>query len=644
MKKQAAFGSWPSEITTALMTGGAIGLSEVRLYDGEVYWLESRPQEQGRTTIVSLDEQGRKKELIPPDYSCRTSVHEYGGACYLPTSAGLFFVNQKDQQIYKREAVDELTKLTDLPSYRFADFVFNKSAGVLVAVAEEHNSDFSEPRNCLVSVDIASGAVATLHEGQDFYASPCLSNDDKQLAWLSWMHPNMPWDGTYLWQATFEGQGIAMVENVAGNDAESVFQPQWSPTGELYYVSDKTNWWNLYRVANNQMSNSATGACAEPICEMKAEFGMPLWQFGMTRYGFINENLILTSYSQSGMEKLAVLDVKSGKLNNVDRPHGGYASLRTDNGEYCYIAQSSTEFPAVYRGNLDREQLICSSSSVEIDKDHYSIAEAVTYPTGGNAEAHGFFYKPVHADCQGLEGELPPLIVMIHGGPTSATTDSLSFKIQYWTNRGFAVLDVNYRGSTGFGRNYRDALKTQWGVADVEDCDYGVRYLIENGLVDRNRVAIRGGSAGGFTVLAALALTDTFKAGTSLYGVTDLTALAADTHKFEARYLDSLIGPYPQDKVLYEQRSPSNHAGSITVPVLFLQGTEDKVVPPSQPELMIEKLKSNEVPTAYLLFEGEGHGFRKSETIKKSLAVELGFYGSVFGFEPVGEVEVPVFL
>ena len=635
MINNAPYGSWPSDITTSLMTSGAIGLSETRLFEGTVYWLESRPQEQGRTVIVRQNLQNGVEELIPAEYSSRTRVHEYGGACYLPTSVGLFFVNQEDQQIYKVDASLAITRLTNAPDVRFADLVFNKTASSLVAVAEEHSEKYSEPRNSLVSVDLLSGEIQVLHEGQHFYASPCISDDDTQLAWLSWMHPNMPWDGTLLWRAKISDDGITEAVSVVGGDAESVFQPQWSPSGVLYYVSDKTNWWNIYRLNNNG---------SEAVYPMQAEFGLPLWQFGMTRYGFLDSHTILTSYSSSGIEKLAVINTLTGELTDIKRPHSGFSSLRTESGRYCYIAQSTVEFPAVFTGDLDTETLVCSSSSVEINQANYSIAEPVTFSTAGNTQAHGFFYRPLHAEYRGSDDELPPLLVMIHGGPTSATSDSLSFKIQFWTNRGFAVLDVNYRGSTGFGRQYRDALKTQWGIADVEDCDYGVRHLIEKGLVDKNRVAIRGGSAGGFTVLAALAATETFKAGTSLYGVTDLTALATDTHKFESRYLDSLIGPYPEEKALYESRSPSNHADSITAPVLFLQGEEDKVVPPSQAELMIDKLKINNTPVAYLLFEGEAHGFRKSETIKQALAAELGFYGSVFGFEPAGESEVPDFL
>ena len=398
----------------------------------------------------------------------------------------------------------------------------------------------------------------------------------------------------------------------------------------LYFVSDKSNWWNIYRLIDG---------IAEPLCPMDAEFGLPLWQFGMTRYGFIDAKTLLAVYSQSGIEKLATINLASGKLTNHESRASTFSSLRTEGSKVCYIAQSPVEFPAVFAGDIGDEKLVCKSSTSIIEQSNYSVAGPVTFPTGDNQQAHGFFYSPTHADYQGPENELPPLLVMIHGGPTSATSDSLSFKIQYWTNRGFAVLDVNYRGSVGFGRKYRDALKTRWGIADVEDCDFGVRYLIERGLVDKNRVAIRGGSAGGFTVLAGLAHTDTFKAGTSLYGVSDLTALATDTHKFESRYLDSLIGPYPEANALYEERSPANHAGSITAPVLFLQGLDDKVVPPSQPELMIDKLKSNDVPVAYIAFEGEAHGFRKSETIIRAFEAELSFYGSVFGFDPAEELQ-----
>ncbi len=640
MKKTAPYGSWPSEITTDLMTAGTIGLSEARLFQNEIYWLESRPQEQGRSVIVKMTKTGDKQELFSQDYSCRSRVHEYGGASYLPTQAGVFFVSHSDQQIYCVNPALKVSKLTDSPSVRFADLHYNSKNSTLIAIAEEHNDTFAEPANSLVAIDTGNGEITHLHEGQDFYASASFSPDGTKLCWLSWMHPNMPWDETTLWQAEFTNvKTLTDIRVVAGGSAESIFQPEWSPSGELYFVSDKTNWWNICRLNSNAI---------EPVCAMQAEFGLPLWQFGMTRYAFIDKNTIITSYSQSGVENLATIDLLSGLLKDIEREHTQYSSIRADATQgldkFCFIAQSSVDFPAVYVSDLASELMVVASAKTNVEKAQFSIAEPISYKTENNQLAHGFYYPPTHAEYQGHRNELPPLLVMIHGGPTSASSDSLSLKIQYWTNRGFAVFDVNHRGSTGFGRQYRDALKLQWGVVDVQDCDYGVKYLIERGLVDKERIAIRGGSAGGFTVLAALALTDSFKAGTSLYGVTDLTALATDTHKFESRYLDSLIGPYPQEKERYTQRSPLSHAQSIEAPVLFLQGLDDKVVPPSQANAMIEKLLANSVRVAYLPFEGEAHGFRKSDTITRAFEAELWFYGKVFTFMPSDTIEALEFL
>ena len=631
MKKSAAYGSWPSDISASLMVSAQIGLSETRLFQGEIYWLESRPQEQGRTAIVKLCKSDERHELLPLKYSCRSRVHEYGGASYVPTSEGVFFVNESDQQIVKINLAQEATSLTDAEDYRFVDLSFNEKNSTLLAIAERHSASGGEPENSLVSIDINDGSIVTLHSGQDFYASASLSPDGSKICFLSWMHPNMPWDGTMLWQGDFDVDNLTIDANVvAGGSEESIVQPEWSPAGELYFVSDRSDWWNLYCLSDQRVS---------ALCPMEAEFGSPQWQFGATRYGFLDDTTILCTYSQSGLEYLAELDVQSGQLTALQRSHSNYHSLRTEAGKYCFVAQSMVKFPSVYVGDSDNEIEMCASSEITLDANHVSKAQSVTFPSGDGELAHGFYYPPTHAEYQGMKDELPPLLIMIHGGPTSATSAGLSLKIQYWTNKGFAVLDVNYRGSTGFGRPYRDALKLNWGVCDVQDCDFGVRYLIEKGLADKNRVAIRGGSAGGFTTLAALALTDTFKAGTSLYGVSDLTALASDTHKFESRYLDSLIGAYPQEKEIYLQRSPVTHASSITSPVLFLQGKDDKVVPPSQAEMMIESLTSNGVPVAYLSFAGEAHGFRKSENIIKAFEAELWFYGSVFGFTPDDDLE-----
>lgn len=630
-KTAAAYGSWPSPITTELMVSSSIGLTEARLFDSELYWLESRPQEQGRLVLVKLTEDG-VQDLLPPPYNCRTTVHEYGGCCYLPTAEGVFFVDFGDQQIWRIADDGNIARVTNQSGYRFADLAYCARNRRLIAVAEEHNKSLSEPRNSLVLVDTSSGAVTELHGGEDFYASASFSPDGSQLCWLTWNHPDMPWDSTRLWLANVDKQGALVdAKVIAGGDNESLFQPEWSPSGVLYYVSDKTNWWNLYQWHDDN---------GKPVCAMDAEFGKPQWQFGMTSYGFIDADTIVCAYSQSGSDQLALLDVNTGALSHIERLHSSYGSLRAEDGKLCYVAQSPTEFPALFLCDIKGdtadafdEQLIRSASTNALDKQHYATGESICFPTAGGVQAYGFFYAPQHAEYQGLDDELPPLVVMIHGGPTSSTRNDLALKIQFWTNRGFAVLDVNYRGSTGFGRTYRDALKGQWGVADVEDCEHGVRYLIEQGKVDADRVAIRGGSAGGFTTLAALALTETFKAGASLYGVSDLAALATDTHKFESRYLDSLIGPWPEDKALYASRSPINHADSITCPVIFLQGLEDKVVPPSQAEAMIEALTRNGIKTSYIAFEGEAHGFRRSDNIKKAFDCELEFYAEIFGFE-----------
>lgn len=638
MKKVAPYGTWQSPVTTQLMVTSNIGISEARLFDDAVYWLELRPQERGRNVIMRQAD--TREALIPEEYNCRTQVHEYGGASYLPTEVGVFFVNQADQQVYCADQ-GGVWQVTHAEGTRFADFAWCRQRQILLAIAEHHDAQLSEPSNSLVAIDIGNGAVVQLHEGEDFYASPSISPDGEQLCWLCWSHPNMPWDGTSLWVAPLHGnleQGASLgaAQVVAGGDSESIFQPEWSPRSQLFFVSDKTNWWNLYRLG---------AGAIEPVCPMEAEFGRPQWQFGMTRYGFLDAQRIVTSVSRDGREQLSVLDVDNGALSPLARTHSSYDSLRTNGGKICYTAQSPVDFPALYVCGHDGgdEQLIVRSSTVTVDPASYSRGQPVTFPTGGSATAHGFFYPPASAEFDGPDGQLPPLLVMTHGGPTAATHDDLSLKVQFWTSRGFAVFDVNYRGSTGFGRAYRDALKGQWGVADVEDCDYGVRYLVERGLVDAERVAIRGGSAGGFTTLAALAFTDTFKAGASLYGVSDLTALATDTHKFESRYLDSLIGPWPQQKQLYESRSPINHAENIRSPVIFLQGLEDKIVPPNQAEMMVDALRRNGVVVAYIPFEGEQHGFRQSQTIERAFGAELYFYGEIFGFVPADEIEPVAF-
>jgi dipeptidyl aminopeptidase/acylaminoacyl peptidase len=473
-----------------------------------------------------------------------------------------------------------------------------------------------------------------LVSGNDFYASPRLSPDGRQLVWLSWNHPNMPWDGTELWLATLDAGGrITDSRRVAGGKDVSIFQPRWSPEGKLHFVSDKSGWWNLYRWVEDR---------SEPAAPMDAEFGLPQWVFGMSTYAFASEERIVCTYADRGIWHLAWLDLDSGRLREIGTGFTEVYQVQAGAGRVVFIGSSPSETASIVELDLPtgRMNVLRRSSGMAVEPDYLSEAQALEFPTA-EGTSHAFFYRPRNRDLAGPVDERPPLLVMSHGGPTGATGNGLSMGIQYWTSRGIAVLDVNYRGSTGYGRNYRQKLAGQWGVADVDDCIAGARYLAQKGLVDGKRLAIRGGSAGGYTTLCALTFHDAFAAGASRYGIGDLEALTRDTHKFESRYLDSLIGPYPECRDLYRKRSPIHWVDRLSCPVIFFQGLEDKVVPPSQAEAMVGALRRKGIPVAYQAFEGEQHGFRRAENVKRALEAELFFYAQVFGFE-LAEVIVPV--
>jgi dipeptidyl aminopeptidase/acylaminoacyl peptidase len=471
-------------------------------------------------------------------------------------------------------------------------------------------------------------ASQVLVTGHDFYAAPRLSPDGTRLAWLTWNHPNMPWDGTELWVAEIGPDGaVARAELVAGGEHESVFQPAWSPAGVLHFVSDRTGWWNLYRWADGDVVS---------LAHMAAEFGKPQWLFNMATYGFADANRIICMYSQAGADQLASIDLPGGALTPIALPYTSFDQVRAGQGFAAVIAGGPTECGTMLRINLatGKPEVLRRSVEERTDRGLLSVAQPVQFPTEGGLTAHGYFYPPANEAFTGPAGERPPLIVLSHGGPTGAAHAVLQPGIQYWTSRGFAVLDVNYGGSTGYGRAYRERLKGNWGIVDVADCAAGARYLAEQGLVDGQRMAIKGGSAGGYTTLAALAFTDVFRAGVSYYGVSDLAALAAETHKFESRYLDGLVGPYPAAAERYRSRSPIHHTDKLSCPVLFLQGLDDKVVPPNQAELMVSALEQKGIPVAYIAFEGEGHGFRTAANQQRALEAELAFYARIFGFEP----------
>ena len=496
----------------------------------------------------------------------------------------------------------------------------------LICVCEDH-SGTGEATNAIVAVDLDTGDETLLVGGEDFYAAPRLSPDGTTLAWLAWNHPNMPWDGCTLSIAPLGGDGLpGAAHRVAGGPAEAVFQPQWSPAGQLHFVSDRTGWWNLYRWHDGK---------AEALAPMEAEFGAPQWVFGLSTYGFASEGRIICTYNRRGTWQLAAIDTASGTLSPIDTPFTSISGLRVTPARVVFTAGSPSRGSAIVSLDLASGAIdtLRRASDLEIDPGYVSAPETIEFSTDSGLTAFGFFYPPVNDDFAAPAGELPPLLVMSHGGPTSATSATLSPRVQYWTSRGIAVLDVNYGGSTGYGRPYRERLNGAWGIVDAADCANGARHLVDAGRVDGSRLCITGGSAGGYTTLCALAFGDTFKAGASHYGVGDLEALARDTHKFESRYLDGLIGPYPERRDLYVERSPIHHLDGFDCPVVFFQGLEDEVVPPNQAEAMVAALRAKGVPVAYVTFAGEQHGFRQAENIKRALDGELTFYSRIFGFD-----------
>ena len=630
----AAYGSWKSPITADIVAAGEVGLEQVKLDDGDIYWIERRSQEGGRKVIVCRSPDGRVTDMTPPvGFNARTRVHEYGGGDYSVSDGTIVFSNFADQRLYVQQPGSEPKTLTPAADMRYADAVIDRRRNLFFCVREDHTGH-GEAINTLVSIDLqVENAGRILVSGNDFYSSPRLSPDGARLAWLIWNHPNMPWDGTELWVGKLTGNGsIVEAVRVAGGVNESIFQPEWSPDGTLYFGSDRSGWWNIYRWRDEKV---------EPLCPMDAEFGQPQWVFSSALYGFASARRIVCSYTKNGRDYLATLDTLTRVLDDIELPFTAISQVHATDDRVVFIGASSTEPTSIVSLNLATRELevLRRSRETVVDAGYLTNPRAIEFPTEGGLTAHGHFYPPRNRDYTAPANEKPPLVVMSHGGPTSSSSASLKYSIQYWTSRGIAVLDVNYGGSSGYGREYRERLKGQWGIVDVDDCVNGARYLVERGFVDGNRLAIRGGSAGGYTTLCALTFRDTFKAGASHYGISDLEALAKDTHKFESRYLDTLIGPYPERRDLYVERSPIHFTDRLSCPMILFQGLEDKVVPPNQAEKMVEAMRAKKLPVAYLTFEGEQHGFRKAENIKRVLEAELYFYSKVFGFKLADSVE-----
>jgi len=630
----APYGSWESPINTEMVTAEAVRLSSIMLDGEDVYWLEMRPQEGGRFTVVRFSPDGQTTDVTPTAFNARTRVHEYGGGSYTVAGGIVYFSNWDDQRLYRQELGGEPRAITPEAKLRYADGTIDELRGRMLCICEDHSRPGKEAANSLVAVDLEGKRPhQVLAAGNDFYASPRLSPDGSRLAWLTWNHPNMPWDGTELWLGSLADDGsLLSSRRVAGGESESIFQPEWSPDGTLYFASDRTGWWNLCRWSDGRV---------EPLCAMEAEFGLPQWVFGMSTYAFVSDSSIICAYAKKGNWHLAKLDTVTGYLVAIDTPYTTITQIRADPNRALFLGGSPTEAMGVVELELatGEHQVLRRPSQVDIDPAYISLPEPIEFPTEKGLTAHAFFYAPRNLDSVGPEHERPPLLVISHGGPTGATDNTFDLGYQYWTSRGFAVLDVNYGGSTGYGRAYRQRLNGQWGIVDVDDCVNAARYLVERGDVDDQRLIIRGGSAGGYTTLCALTFRDLFAAGASYYGVSDLEALTRETHKFESRYLDRLVGPYPACRKRYMDRSPIHFTDRLSCPVIFFQGLEDQVVPPSQAEKMVEALRTKGVAVAYVPFEGEQHGFRRAENLKRALEAELFFYSQIFSFEladPVG--------
>lgn len=633
----APYGSWKSPITAESLTGAVVSIKEPGC-DGEtIYWLEGRPTEKGRTTLIRL-QGGEQTELTPNPFDVRSRVHEYGGGAWTAANGIVLVSNGSDNRIYRiRETGPE--PITAEGPWRFADLLIDVHHNRIIAVREDHAMEGVEPINTLVQLDLDGpneDGGQVIISGTDFVASPALSPDGSQLSWLQWNHPNMPWDGCELWYSDIQTDGkLRNIHRVTGGKDESIFRPRWNNTGLPVFASDRTGWWQLYADRGE--------AGILPIMEpTEAEFAEPQWVFGMSTWDFTATGQVVAAWNHDGSWKLGRLDVAMEPIHEFDLPFTDISNVQMQQAtnKVLFLGSSPTDLGGLVLLDImtGEWEYLRKASTQDIDPAYISVPESISWQSEGGATAYGFYYPPTNPDFIAPEKDLPPLIVESHGGPTSQSSSALSLKRQFWTSRGFAILDVNYGGSTGYGREYRNRLQGNWGIVDVDDCVTGAEQLADAGKVDPARLAIRGGSAGGFTTLAALTSAQVFAVGVSYYGIGDLEALATDTHKFESRYLDGLVGPYPAAKDVYLERSPIHHIDRLDSSMLLLQGTEDKVVPPNQATMMAEAVSQKGLPVAHIEYEGEGHGFRQAENVQHATLAELAFFGRVFRFAPADRV------
>ncbi len=629
------YGSWPSPIRIDDIVGAVVRLSDPWIDGDDVYWIEGRPAEGGRSVLVRRSGDGYTADRTPPPFDVRSRVHEYGGGAYTVAGGTAVFSNVLDGRLYRLDPGDDAPQpITPDGPYRYADLRFDAPRRRFLAIREDHSGE-GHPVAAIVDVPLdGDRRPRVLYNGPDFLAAPRPSPDGLRMAWLEWDHPDMPWDATRLRVAAFGKDGsLGPGDLAAGGHDESIAQPEWAPDGTLHFVSDRTGWWNLYRLAE--------GPQLQLLARLEAEFADPAWVFDRSSYGFLPNGSIAAVGRARGRDRLFHIDPDS-LVGEVESPFTDIGTIRVGGAGVVANVGTPTEPPTIV--SLDPATLAASgvlrhSTASSIDRRYISVPETITFPTAGGRVAHALFYRPVNPDAIAPDGELPPLVVRSHGGPTSNAINALELGFQYLTTRGIAVVDVDYGGSTGYGREYRRSLEGEWGVVDVDDCIGAARYLVDRGDVDGERLAIEGGSAGGFTTLAALAFRDVFSAGISMFGVADLELLARETHKFEARYMDRLVGPYPARADLYRERSPIHSLDDIDCPVLVLQGLDDRVVTPANAETLVAALARNGIPHAYLAFEGEGHGFRGEVAQRRTLEARLAFLGAVWHFTPADDIE-----
>ena len=639
--QSSTYGNWTSAISSELIVSDSITLDEPRQIGQTIYYIERRPHENGRCVIVAVNGKS-SSDILPSPYSARSRVHEYGGGCYCIHDDVVYFVNDKDQDIYCINN-SQLSRITNLSDNRFADFIYDKNFHRLIAICETH--DAHTISNSIVSINIEDGTLTILEQGNDFYASPRLNSNGNQLCWQSWNHPNMPWDGNKLWLADIDSAGkIENKKHIAGDDNISIFQPQWSPDDNLYFISDSDGWWQLYHHTAGNISTNTQ------LTHGDKEFGLPQWVFAQSTFAFVDASHILCCFQSRGETTLASLTLTDKPiLTEIPTDWQTYDSISASNDGLCFIAASSSNFPQLVSATLENNNtslnsiVVKHSCQLPIDKKYYSKAQSLSFKNRHQQKVFAHYYPPTNPDCGHDEDSTnntnkPPLIVICHGGPTGQSNIALDPKKQFWTSRGFALLDVNYSGSTGYGKDYRERLNGKWGVLDIEDCCDAANFAVTSGLANKDQLIIRGSSAGGYTVLSALTFEDVFSAGASYYGISELTSLADDTHKFESRYLDRLVGPYPEKKSLYAERSPINSTEKLNCPVIFFQGKEDRVVPKEQAEMMFDALNKKGLTVAAQYYEGEQHGFRQADSIVQSLENELSFYQLIFNLKPKDEI------